>query len=362
MRGHAESPAMELQQRRNALRALLVLTLPGGALLLLLNLRLGAGSLALLSGVMVLTALGLLLATRRAWPLQTLALVYLAVLYVNIVAALARPDLHPGTTSSIAVLPVLAYLLLERRLALPVTVVSLLASAVAYWIGALVAPYRYDALLVANVSLPVVTLFVVCHFYAQSRARSAEQMLERVFRDPLTGLWNRAKLEEEFERERRRVRRTGDPLSLLVIDLDRFKGLNDEHGHDAGDAALVHAAGLLAGRLREIDVTCRIGGEEFAVLLPDTGRAGATMLADELRRTLESSRFEHRGRGIAMTASIGIAELGADGDDWDALYQTADARLYEAKASGRNRVVSGARDGLAARSRTVALGHSCAEP
>lgn len=339
--------ATEWTQRRNALRALLVVTVPGGAVFLALNLQLGATVLAGLCMVLIAVSPGLLVMMRRGAPLQALALVYLAVLFVNMLASLARPEIHPGAVSSVPMVPVLAYLLLESRLALPVTMLALVIAAGAYVFGGEAAPYRYEILLVAHVTMPVLALFVLCHFYARGRARSVQQMLDRVFRDPLTGLWNRDKLESELEREKARAQRSGNPLSILLIDLDHFKALNDRHGHIAGDAALEYFAGLMARRLREIDVACRIGGEEFAVLLPETDAAGAAAAAEDLRRTLEANRFEYRGNTIAMTLSAGVVELGPDGDDWDELYHIADARLYECKARGRNCVVSaaGTRDG-----------------
>jgi diguanylate cyclase (GGDEF)-like protein len=335
-----QTPTTEIQQHENALRALLVSTVPGAMLFLALNLQLDADFLVGLNLALILVSLGLLLMMRQGVSIQVLALFYLLMLFINILITLARPDIHPGATSSMAMIPVLSYLLLEVRLALPVTVVSILSAVAAYFAGAEVAPYRLEIRLIAHVMTPTVALFIVCHFYSRSRTRSVNQMLERIFRDPLTGLWNREKLTSEFERERQRAKRTGMPLSLALIDLDHFKKVNDRYGHDAGDAALAFFARLLEQRLRETDLPCRIGGEEFAVLLPDTAATGAVTVTEDLRQVLEASPFDYRGQRIRMTLSAGVVELGWDGDDWQQLYRAADAHLYVCKAKGRNCILS----------------------
>ena len=125
-----------------------------------------------------------------------------------------------------------------------------------------------------------------------------------------------------------------------MIDLDHFKQVNDRHGHDAGDRVLRHVADRIRERLRPSDVACRLGGEEFCIFLADTGAEQGRHVADDLRHTIETSPFCHAGQDIALTTSIGIAELGRDGDTLEALFGAADRRLYDAKQAGRNRVVS----------------------
>ena len=191
---------------------------------------------------------------------------------------------------------------------------------------------------VAHVLVPVIILFVLCHVYSLRRKADFERMLEKASRDPLTGLGNREKLMREFNVQQQRARRDAAPFSLILIDLDHFKAVNDRFGHDAGDAALAFFAGLMRHRLRDAEVACRIGGEEFAVLLPSTNLSGAAEVAEDLRRTLAASLCRHGHYRIGMTLSAGAAEFGRDGDEWSRLYRAADARLYDCKARGRNRV------------------------
>ena len=163
--------------------------------------------------------------------------------------------------------------------------------------------------------------------------------------DPLTGVYNRRHLERRLKEEVASARRHGLPLSVLMLDIDHFKQINDRHGHQAGDQVLVLFAGLIKGQLREPDVVVRYGGEEFLVIAPQTAHADAICLAQRLRTHIESNAFtlpEARASGsaleIRLTCSIGVASLGEDLTQPEAIVQRADENLYRAKQAGRNRV------------------------
>ncbi len=335
-----QSLQFEMQRRRNALYTLLILTLPGAAVLTGLNLQHGATVLAALSLILLATSIGLLLALRRGADTHPLAMSYLPFFLAAMGPVAARPDIHSGAASWVAVIPALPFLLLPVNQALPMVVLSSCAAVAAYFLGAEMAPYRLDPLLMGHVFIPAFGLVVTFFFYARSRAHAEEHLLERIYTDSLTGLWNRAKLMAEFDRELERATRIGMPLSLILIDLDHFKQLNDSHGHDAGDAALEFVAQLLKRRMREADLLCRIGGEEFAVLLPGADAGAAVLIAEELRQGLASSAFAYQGGMVQLTLSAGVVELGRDGSDWSHLYRAADARLYACKERGRNCVLS----------------------
>lgn len=152
--------------------------------------------------------------------------------------------------------------------------------------------------------------------------------------DPLTGAWNRRRFQQALAEAEARLERYGRPYVLALIDIDHFKRFNDTHGHQAGDDALRLVASTLSGRLRRSDALARWGGEEFALLLPETELAAAGQVLDTLRQAVASQRMDC---GNSITVSIGAAQ-GRGGEDAYALLQRTDAALYRAKDAGRNRV------------------------
>lgn len=159
--------------------------------------------------------------------------------------------------------------------------------------------------------------------------------------DGLTGLFNHRHFKGLLEGEVHRSRRLDFPTSLVMLDVDHFKKYNDTHGHPAGDVVLRGVADLLKSRLRSTDVPCRYGGEEFAIILLDTGKQMAMAVAEEIRSRIEATPFDGQESqpGGTLTMSIGVATFPDDAEDHAALLRAADESLYAAKRSGRNRVV-----------------------
>jgi diguanylate cyclase (GGDEF)-like protein len=172
---------------------------------------------------------------------------------------------------------------------------------------------------------------------ALQNARLYEQTLAASRADPLTGLMNRRAFRERLESEVERARRYGRDLSLLVIDVDRFKRINDTFGHQAGDRTLIRIGELLQRNRRMEDGAFRIGGDEFALLLPETGPQGATVLAERLRRRIEHSALGTE-RDEPLTVSIGVSSFGEHGINVDELFERADVALYDVKAAGGNAI------------------------
>jgi diguanylate cyclase (GGDEF)-like protein len=168
--------------------------------------------------------------------------------------------------------------------------------------------------------------------------RNLARAENRAATDALTGLPNRRAVNDTLKRMSAHAQRTGSPMAALALDLDHFKLVNDRWGHEKGDLALATFGELLAGSIRASDLGGRVGGEEFVVLAPDTDRAGALVLAENLRLTI--SRMDVDGVADAFSASIGVAVLPEDSDTPDGLLRLADRALYAAKAAGRNRVVA----------------------
>ena len=156
--------------------------------------------------------------------------------------------------------------------------------------------------------------------------------------DNLTGLSNRRSLLTEGAREFSRARRHTLPTSCLLIDVDHFKRVNDDYGHQAGDAVLARVAAAVRAATRAGDTVARYGGEELAVLMPQTHLSEAVSVANRTRSAVENLTTEYRGYLVAVTVSIGCAELASDDPEFESLLRRADEKLYAAKRAGRNRV------------------------
>lgn len=157
--------------------------------------------------------------------------------------------------------------------------------------------------------------------------------------DGLTGAFNKRYFDEETEREIYRFFRYSRPLSLLMIDIDFFKKVNDTNGHLAGDRVLTQLSQLIMANIRREDVFCRYGGEEFALLMPETDLGGAVEQGERVRSLVEGARFDFEGMVLKITVSIGATAAEPGMTSMDDFVRAADERLYEAKEAGRNRLV-----------------------
>ena len=161
------------------------------------------------------------------------------------------------------------------------------------------------------------------------------------FTDALTGTWNRRYLELTLNEETQRGQRFGRPYSVLMLDIDRFKRVNDKHGHQRGDAVLTEMCERISGSVRaHIDTLARFGGEEFVVVLPETPPRGGLAAAEKIRELVRATPFSDGGAPIKVTISVGVATFPDDGRNPEDLVRAADRALYEAKRAGRNRVVA----------------------
>ena len=168
--------------------------------------------------------------------------------------------------------------------------------------------------------------------------------MELAITDSLTGLYNRRYMESHLGTLVEEAAARGKPLSLLLIDIDYFKAINDSFGHDAGDDVLREFATRVRKSIRGIDLACRLGGEEFVVVMPETDMAVAAVVAERTRRRIAGEPFRIQKGAVAVdvTISIGIAGLAGSDDQPDAILKRADLALYRAKRDGRNRVVADA--------------------
>lgn len=174
---------------------------------------------------------------------------------------------------------------------------------------------------------------------ALANLRLRETLRNQSIRDPLTGLYNRRYMEETLAREISLAERKGTSFGVIMIDLDHFKNFNDTHGHDAGDTLLKEFGAFILRHVREYDIACRYGGEEFTCILPETTMESTMERAEELRKRLMSLTVEHLGRALELvTMSVGVAVYPDHGRSGGALIKAADEALYRAKKEGRNRV------------------------
>ena len=169
-------------------------------------------------------------------------------------------------------------------------------------------------------------------------AKYHEEIYRLTTTDGLTGIYNKRYFLETLEREMGRCLRYDRPLSLIMIDIDFFKRVNDTHGHLAGDAVLSQLGNLIAGKVRKEDIFARYGGEEFALILPEIPNDGAIALAEKLRGLVAATAMKFDGSTIEVTISLGLASLPKDEISVADFVQRADDFLYQAKESGRNRV------------------------
>jgi diguanylate cyclase (GGDEF)-like protein len=187
------------------------------------------------------------------------------------------------------------------------------------------------ALLVATLALLVGVVSIVWALQAAELYHRGEAMI-----DPLTGLFNRHALLPRFAELAHQARLTGQPVCMLLCDLDNFKAVNDEHGHDRGDAALRDMAYELRKRLHSFELVYRLGGEEFLIVLPGVGSERGRQVAERLRAAVE----QVRPASIAITVSIGVSVASGARVEYESLFKAADEALYRAKRAGRNRVES----------------------
>lgn len=180
-------------------------------------------------------------------------------------------------------------------------------------------------------------LHFVCHIEPISERKELQASLRRLAEhDPLTGVWNRRRFEEELEREATRCQRYAERSALLMIDLDEFKKVNDTHGHQAGDELLKLVASRIRATLRESDSVARIGGDEFAAILPNIAPEAVTQVAEKLRQVILASRITVNGTTIGVGASIGSETLDENTPDQQLAMANADAAMYQIKATARS--------------------------
>ena len=180
--------------------------------------------------------------------------------------------------------------------------------------------------------------------YTERLRDNVQMSIEMAITDALTGLFNRRYMEMHLASLVEQAAARGKPIAVMILDIDYFKSVNDTHGHDAGDDVLREFSIRIRKAIRNIDLACRYGGEEFVIVMPETDMAVASVVAERIRRRIATEAFaiQQGSKSLEVTISIGIASIGAPGDNAAAILKRADTALYRAKRDGRNRVVQDA--------------------
>jgi diguanylate cyclase (GGDEF)-like protein len=257
------------------------------------------------------------------------------ILFGGVMAAVAgcANRLHTGERRLGNRLLVLGYLVAATALALRAATALVRPAA---YLG-----FRGEGMVAALSGLVafVVTLMTSFGFLLMHRERTEEQVAQLAMLDPLTGVFNRRSFFDLAERALSQALRHSRPLSLVLLDLDHFKRINDTHGHLTGDGVLKHFVAVVQAGLRKGDLLSRYGGEEFCVLLPDAAAEDAGALAERLRAAVEASPYRGGDSPVWITISAGVASVRPSDQALTSVVQRADAGLYAAKREGRNRVV-----------------------
>lgn len=326
--------------RQAVLKTLLILTALSGVLFFTFNFQKQNYALAFAELGMVFYSVFILWASRKTRYLERWILAFFLPFCITMMVAFASPRATTTVFAWVLLIPILSHLLMGRRAGLLISSVFMGAAAIIFLFKYHDSMDMMQPLPIANMALMSLCILAFSHIYEITREQSESRLLKMAQTDALTGLANRSRLSDVFEQERKRSLRHGTPLSMLVLDLDHFKQVNDQLGHEAGDLALKHVSSTLQASLRATDLATRLGGEEFAILLTNTTAEQAHQVADKIRNTIEASPIPYQDHPIRLTVSGGIAQFGPDGADLRGLIGRADQHLYQAKASGRNRIIS----------------------
>lgn len=186
--------------------------------------------------------------------------------------------------------------------------------------------------------LELLETLLCCLIYPLKNASMYQEALKMAYTDPLTQTNNRSAFDDYIKREISLAERHSKHLAIIFLDIDHFKHINDQYGHDCGDVALTSVAKWIKEGLRTSDAVFRFGGEEFVIILSETDLVGAELVAERIRSAIENHTLSYNMQPISITASLGVSELRPN-DTLDALIKRADGAMYKAKKSGRNQVV-----------------------
>ena len=329
------------QHKKKVFQVLLYLTVPAGIIFAIINFARGHVFLSLIEILASVVAWVLLVRLKRAHSdqqIQRLSLVFVCLFF----STMSYAFMASGTSISIyvwaMVIPLLSYLLLGTRVGFYTTAIFLTVAALAFFSGTAGHPVVQEKVAYANIIFCGLLIWGISHSYEMANNKIKLKLSKQAARDYLTGLYNRSGLKRGFTQCADVAKKRGMPLGLVLLDLDRFKHINDECGHAIGDQVLIQFATLIKHHTPADGLAFRVGGEEFLIMFAESDELTAQSLAERIRIQTEEIKIPDSHRS-SLTVSIGVTS----NSDWqlgiEPLLKEADKRLYAAKNQGRNVVV-----------------------
>lgn len=330
-----------IQYRRDVMRVLVLFTFTGGLLFSVVN---------FLREIYILSAieLGFSFYSIFLWRIipttpnfSKWVLLYIIPCFLVIMYALFLPKSSEAMFVWILTIPLVSYLLIGRQKGFWVSVVFILLGIIVYHWRFMDTnnSFTLNTAISINVCFSSVLCMAIAHVYELNREKNEKRLLDLAGTDKLTGLANRMKLDESFRHFSLLTKRHNINFILVLFDVDFFKNINDQYGHNVGDKALCYVADFLKENIRESDFLARFGGEEFSLLMTSSDINEAYKHIDLMREKLSQKPFIMNNNKINITLSAGLATYGSDGTSLDSLMKKADDRLYKAKDNGRNCIV-----------------------
>ncbi|MFT2089522.1 GGDEF domain-containing protein [Paraglaciecola sp. 2405UD69-4] len=330
-----------VKYRRDIMRALALFTFVGGIVFAVLNFMRGLNLLASLELTYSIFSIYLWFIVPTTHHLSRWILSYIIPFFLVMMYALSLPNTSSAVFVWVLIIPLLSYLLLGRHHGFWVSLIFIFLAIVLYntrFFDSTIS-FPLNAAMAINVSLSSLFAMTIAHVYELNREKNETRLIELAGTDKLTGLANRMKLDTSFLHISTLAKRHKLHFVLVLFDLDFFKNINDQYGHDVGDKALIFVADFLKKNTRESDFLVRMGGEEFFLMMTCSDAKEAHQHVERIRKRLAENPLIHDNLKIPITLSAGLATYNLDGTNLNTLIKKADERLYTAKKNGRNRIV-----------------------
>jgi diguanylate cyclase (GGDEF)-like protein len=329
----------ELEYRRTVLKVFLIVMVIAGITFTINNWIFGHKVLAIAEFLVVVLSLFILTIQKKTSHLTLWSSIFLFSLYSVILFGIYTASFTSALFSWLFIVPVLSYLLLGTKLGTLYSVFYVILGAVILIFRHIMQDSEIHPIAIVNIGLTLTAIWALSFTYEQKRADMVKRLQEMASVDPLTGLNNRLLLSAIFDMLCDSLPEKQRSVSMILIDLDHFKKVNDEFGHGVGDAVLVDVSRIINSIRRRNDWAFRFGGEEFCLLIPNVTVSQADAIAERLRYAVEHT-LSAEGFSADMTVSIGVAHWPSDGQELPQIYKVADERLYKAKEQGRNQIIS----------------------